>query len=58
MALFGGGDNLITGREAQLPEWLSPMVGGAGPQFGDNNAQMPYMAMTIVNARPQVSPRK
>ena len=46
MGLFDGlgGGGQVTGREAQLPEYMSPWIGGFGPQFGDNNAQVPYAA--------------
>ena len=42
---FGGGGNSGNdGSEARLPEYMSPWIGGAGLQFGDNNAQLPYVA--------------
>ncbi len=47
MGLFdflGGGNDTPDGGELRLPEWYSPWVGGFGLRFGDNNAQVPYLA--------------
>ncbi len=47
-SLFGGGDGGNDGSEARLPEYMAPWISGAGPQYGDNNAQLPFAAFNRV----------